>query len=343
MATEASAEAPPEEPEAPTAAPEAPAADSEAPSEGGIIRKKKGVPKPFNFRRPNKFNRDHFRAFQIVHETFARQLTTVYSTTLRTASNVSLVNVEECSYGEFIEASDNPSFMAILQISPLPGASLWYMPMQLTMGIIERLLGGPGKGPYPDRPLTDIESILMRDLTDRGLREMTYSYESLFEVHAKTMQLESNPQFAQISAPSDMVLLVTFEVKVGDSEGNLQLCIPYASLQGQLENLAGGHLFKDRPSVDPAAILHALRERVSDAPVDVNVLFNTVEMTGTDILALNVGDVLPLRHNINAPLTVKAHGVPHLLAKPGRQGKRLACQIVGTVADATDTTGTVNE
>jgi flagellar motor switch protein FliM len=305
---------------------------SEASSGVQVLRKKKGEPKPFNFRRPNKFNRDHFRAFQIVHETFARQLTTVLSTTLRTVSNVSLLSVEECSYGEFIEASSNPSFMAILQISPLPGASLWYMPMPLAMGIIERLLGGQGKGPYPERPLTDIESILMRDLTDRSLREMTYSYESMFEVHAKTMQLESNPQFAQISAPSDMVLLVNFEVKVGDTEGVAQLCIPYASLQAQLEYLTGGHLFKDRPAVDPAAIAKAIQTRMLNAAIDVDVMFNTVSMTGSDILELRIGDVIPLHHNVNAPLTVKADGVAHLLAKPGRQGKRLACQIVDDIS-----------
>lgn len=294
-------------------------------------QKKKGEPKPFNFRRPNKFNRDHFRAFQIVHETFARQLTTVFSTTLRTVSNVSLVGIEECSYGEFIESADNPSFMAILQISPLPGASLFHMRLPLAMGIIERLLGGPGKGPFPERPLTDIESIIMRDLTDRCLREMTYSYESLFEVHAKTMQLESNPQFAQVSAPSDMVLLVNFEVRVGDTVGIAQLCIPYASLQHKLDSLVGGHLFKDRPSVDPVAIEKALQSRMLDAPVDVDVMFNTVTMTGADVLQLAVGDVLPLRHSVNTPLTVKVDGVPQLLAKPGRQGKRLACQVVDVV------------
>lgn len=294
-------------------------------------RKKKGEAKAFNFKRPNKFNRDHFRAFQIVHETFARQLTTVLSTTLRAVSSVSLVSVEECSYGEFIEGARNPSFMAILQISPLPGASLWYLPMELAMAVIERLLGGSGKGPFPERPLTDIESILMRDLTDRCLREMTYSYESMFEVHAKTMQLESNPQFAQVSAPSDMVLLVNFEVKVGDTVATAQLCLPYASLQAQLENLTGGHLFKDRPSSDPIAIAAALRNRAFEVPLDVSVLFDTVAMTGSEILELVVGDVLPLHHHIDAPLTVKAHGVPHLLAKPGRQGKRLACQIIASV------------
>lgn len=304
---------------------------SEAARREQLLRKKRMEPKPFNFKRPNKFNRDHFRAFQIVHETFARQVTTIFSTTLRTVTSVSLLMVEETSYGEFIESTSNPSFMAILQISPLPGASLWHMPQSLSMGIIERLLGGLGNGPFPDRPLTDIESLLMRDLTDRCLREMTYAYESMFEVHAKTMQLESNPQFAQIAAPSDMVLLVNFEVKVAEMEGIAQLCIPYSSLQAQLENFTGGHLFKDRPTNDPAAISKALRSRIMDIPVDVNVLFNTVTMTGADILELAVGDVLPLQHGVNTPLTVKAHGVPHLLAKPGRQGKRLACQIVASV------------
>jgi flagellar motor switch protein FliM len=295
------------------------------------FRKKKGEPKVFNFRRPNKFNRDHFRAFQIVHETWARQLSTVFSTTLRAASAVSLLSIEECSYGEFIESTSNPSFMALLQITPLPGASLWHMPTPLTMAILERLLGGAGKGPFPTRALTDIESSLMRDLTDRSLREMTYAYETLFETHARTMQLESNPQFAQISSPSDMVLLVTFEVKIDDTEGTIQVCVPYASLQTKLENFKGGHLYEDRTAIDPEAIAKVVNERILECPVEVNVLFDDVTMLGTDILGLEVGDVLPLHHRVTTPLTVKADGVPHLLAKPGRQGKRLACQVVGTV------------
>lgn len=295
------------------------------------LRKRKGEPKVFNFRRPNKFNRDHFRAFQIVHETWARQLSTVYSTTLRAPATVSLLSIEECSYSEFIESTSNPSFLSILQITPLPGASLWHMPMPLAMAIIEHLLGGAGKGPFPDRPLTDIESMLMRELTDRSLREMTYAYESLFEAHSRTMQLESNPQFAQISSPSDMVLLVTFEVRIDEYESTAQLCIPYASLQEQLESFTGGHLFKDRPLIDPAAIAHALRNRVLDVPVDVAVHFNSVTMAGSDILELAVGDVLPLHHRISTPLTIETDGIAHLLAKPGRQGKRLACQVVDAI------------
>ncbi len=295
------------------------------------LRKKRGEPKVFNFRRPNKFNRDHFRAFQIVHETWARQLSTVYSTTLRAPATVSLLSIEECGYSEFIESASNPSFLAILQISPLPGASLWHLPMPLTMSIIEHLLGGAGNGPYPNRPLTDIEATLMRDLTDRSLREMTYAYESLFEAHARVMQLESNPQFAQISSPSDMVLLITFEVRIDEAEGTANLCIPYASLQDHLENLTGGHLFKDRPNIDPAKIGQALRNRMLDVPVDVDVMFNSVTMSGTEILELAVGDVLPLHHRITTPLTIKADGIPHLLAKPGRQGKRLAAQVVDAI------------
>ena len=176
----------------------------------------------------------------------------------------------------------------------------------------------------------------MRDLTDGCMRELTYSYESLFEVHAKTMQLESNPQFAQIASPSDMVLLISFDMKIGDAESVVQLCIPYSSIQHQLDKLSSNHAFADGPQFDEAEVRLAVQRRVLDVPVDVNVLFNEVAMTGSEILELAVGDVLPLGHPTTEPLTVKADGVPHLLAKPGRQGKRLACQILDTAEHSSD-------
>src|SRR5262249_35052578 len=98
--------------------------------------------KTFDFRRPSKFSRDHFRAFQIVHETFSRQLTTVLSTSLRTMCQVTLDEVEQLSYGEYVQELPNPSFLAIFQLDPLPGASMIFIPLPLVMNCIEFLLGG---------------------------------------------------------------------------------------------------------------------------------------------------------------------------------------------------------
>lgn len=307
--------------------------DEAAPTYGGRRRNSRGarksVAKTFDFRRPSKFSREHFRAFQIVYETFARQWTTVLSTSLRTVSQVTLVSVEQMSYGEYIEHTPNPTFIALFQMSPFPGASLFHLPLPLTMTAVERLLGGTGVGStHPNRPLTDIESGLMRETTDRALRELTYAHESLFEVQAKVMQLESNPQFAQIAAATDMMLVISFDVRIGGEQGAATMCIPFSSLQTQLESFSGGHLFADAPKVDVEDVSDRLNERLLDVPVDVSVQFSPISLTSSEIVDLQVGDVLPLHHPINEPLTLHAEDQAYLYAMPGRRGKRLAAQIV---------------
>ena len=100
-----------------------PSESSGAPSAGGRRRRKSG-PQPFDFRRPSKFSRDHARALQIVHETFARQFTTILSTTLRSVSQVTVSTVDHISYDEYVRSSPELAFLALLNIDPLPGAGI---------------------------------------------------------------------------------------------------------------------------------------------------------------------------------------------------------------------------
>src|SRR5690349_15948573 len=126
----------------------------------------------FDFRRPNKFSRDHVRAFQIVHETFARQLSTVLATTLRAGASCSFGKVEQLTYDEYVRSLPNPSYMVILSLNPLPGAALLQFPLPITFAAVDRLLGGIAGAASPKRPLTEIEQNLMRSVVDRALREL---------------------------------------------------------------------------------------------------------------------------------------------------------------------------
>ncbi len=284
---------------------------------------------PFDFRRPNKFNRDHVRALQIVHETFARQLTTVIATTLRAVSQVSLTSVEQLTYDEYVRSLPNPSYMVILSLNPLPGAAVMQLPLPIVFAAIDRLLGGNGDSLSPKRPLTEIESNLMRGLMDRALRELEYAYETLVHVEAEIVQQEFNPQFVQIAAPSDMAMAVSFETRIGSKRGTSSLCIPYTTMQPVLETLASQHLFADRSHRDPVQWAHALEDAVASVPVEIAVRFGSVALTSREIVELQVGDIVPLEHPIDRPLTVSVDGVPCYEAVTGRRGKHLACLVVG--------------
>ena len=302
-------------------------AGSVTPSSGARKKRKSG-PQPFDFRRPSKFSRDHARALQIVHETFARQFTTILSTTLRSVSQVSVASVDHISYDEYVRSSPELSFLAILNMSPLSGAGILQLPLDIAMTALDRLLGGTGEGSQPSRALTDIESSLLRELVQRVLRELDYSFESLVKTSTSIVQLESNPQFAQVAAASDMVVVATYEVRIGSRESTASLCIPFAALAPILEHVTGNALFVDRKGTDPVESARAVAHSLTGVPVDVSVRFDAVTLTSSEILDLQVGDVLPLRHPISAPLSVVAADRTCALAVPGSKGRRLAFMIV---------------
>jgi flagellar motor switch protein FliM len=284
----------------------------------------------FDFRRPSKFSRDHVRAFQIVHETFARQLSTVLATTLRAGASCSFGKVEQLTYDEYIRSLPNPSYMAILSLNPLPGAALLQFPLPITFAAVDRLLGGTGDAASPKRPLTEIEQNLMRSVVERALRELEYAYETLVRVEAEIVQQEFNPQFAQIAAPSDMVLVVSLELRIGEKKGTASICVPFATLAPVLEHLASQSLFQDQRGEDPDTWRGRLEQAMSRVPVELHVRFASVALTSAEIVSLRVGDVVPLNHGIDEPLTITVDDVHCYDAVSGRRGKRLACLVTGT-------------
>jgi flagellar motor switch protein FliM len=293
------------------------------------------TPVVYDFRRPNKFTREHVRALQIASETFARQFTTVLSTTLRTVSQVQARGIHQLAYDEYIRDVPNPTYLAILSLAPLAGASIFHLPLPVVMTAVDRLLGGPGAGPALHRPLTEIEQSLMRDLLGRVLRELAYAFESLTPLEPVVLHQESNPQFAQIGSPSDMVIVFVYDLRIGGQAGEATLCVPFASLQPVLDEVAGNSLLAGRVETDAESVRDALAGRMGGAPVTVSVSFPPVTLALSDIVDLRPGDVLPLEHSVDAPLEVSVGGLPRFSARPGRRGKRLACVITSVAAKET--------
>ena len=298
----------------------------------GIVQTAKSTrrrsgPQSYDFRRPNKFSREHVRALQIVNETFARQVANVLASTLRAVSQVTVSGIEQLTYDEYIRSTEAPTYLAILSLDPLPGAGILHIPLPVAMSAIDRLLGGSGAGSYPKRPLTDIEAGLVRGLTQRILRELSYAFESLVSIDAQLVVQESNPQFAQVAAPTEMVVVATFDMRIGDQTGVATLCLPFSSLQNVLDNFVG----KSHYGHEPERRIESeqkISSQLRNATVDVSVAFNPISLSSGEIVGLAPGDVVPLQHRVDSPLTVTVAGVPCYTAVAGRKGKRLACLVV---------------
>ncbi|MCU1378351.1 MAG: Flagellar motor switch protein FliM [Acidimicrobiales bacterium] len=290
----------------------------------------------YDFRRPNKFSREHVRALQIVNETFARQWTTLLSTSLRAVSQVTVRKVEQQTYDEYVRDIPNPSYLAILALQPLAGSAILHLPLPVVMAAVDRLVGGPGSAKQPRRAVTEIEASLLRSLMGRILRELAYGFESLVQLEPQLIHQESNPQFAQIASASDMVVVVEFDVRMASTGGVASLCIPFSALQPVLDELTNNAAEAGRQSIDPIGLRLSLEERLNDAPLPVSVRFTQVTLTASEIVALTPGDLVSLHHHVDAPLDVAVSGVSRFQGRAGRRGKRLACLVLDTDSRISD-------
>ncbi len=311
-----------DDPSPPDAAPPV----SGAPARG---RSRRGDgPQRYDFRRPTKLSREHARTLQIICETFARQYTTVLTTTLRVVASVGLLSIEQQTYDEYVSTMNNPTYMGILTVEPLPGAGVFELSLSTAMAAVDHLLGGPGGSSQPERPLSDIESALMRGLVDRALRELRYALEPVVHLEPELVSVEYNPQFAQAAAPTDLVLVASFELRIGEAECIATICLPFNPLFAKLEAAAGQNVTSERERAAREAARRTIARRLTEVPVDVAVRFASSRLSSAQLADLEVGDVLPMRHAVSAPLAVTAADVTFAHAVPGTQGKRLACLVV---------------
>lgn len=259
--------------------------------------------------------------------TFGRQSTTVLTTALRAVCTLTLAQIEELSYDEYLTGLPEGSVCAVLTFEPLPGKGLLTLDQKTLLTMIDHLLGGPGVDDQPDRPLTELEQALVRHLLNRMLRELAYAIEPVAATTPVLVGLESNPQFVQAAAPTDPVVLARMELVVGKRTSAADLCLPYAMLAPALEELSRteDQSEKTRMRVQAAALTS---QRLSDVMVEVSVRFEPLRLPSSQIGRLTVGDVLNLDHRTTTPLAVTAASTTFALAVPGTSGKRQAALIV---------------
>jgi flagellar motor switch protein FliM len=289
--------------------------------EAGILR--------YDFRRPTKLSRDHTRALQMSYETFARRLTTQLTSGLRQVCQVTLVAIEQQTYEEYIGGLAQTTIIAELSIEPLPGTAILEFSVPTALACVDYLLGGPG-GDQPTRPLTDIETPLLRSLIDQMLAVLRYAMETTTSIEPVLGSIEYNPQFVQAASATDTMIVGSFEMRIGNQVCLATLCIPFASI---LPKLDSGR--DKRPSTPGEQLVQAqtasrLRTALGGAPISVSVRFQSLTLTPDKLLSLTPGDVLPLNHRVTAPLSVEAGGTTFAHALAGRAGSRLAGLVVGT-------------
>ncbi len=292
-------------------------------------RRTSGEVTPYDFRRPVQLSRENSRTLQIALETFARQTSTVMTSALRSVCQIQLVDLEQRTYTEYVETLPDLTHMTVFSMQPVQQPAVLQMPLEVAMGCLDRLLGGPGPVEQPQRPLTDLESTVVGDLLERLVTEVRYAFSSLVALEPAVVGVQYSPQLAQLAHATDAMVVARFVLLREGGEHPMTLAM---SFNGLLPHLAAGSsqavsALERAARAEASALLAA---GIQEVPVDVSVRFRATPADPLELSGLAVGDVVRLRHPAQAPLDVTAADVVFAHATPGTQGTHLAALVVAS-------------
>ena len=295
--------------------------------------------KTYDFKRPDKFSKDQIRTLYMLHESFARMFNTYLSTHLRTMVSVEVASVEQLTYQEFVQSLSNPSVISVLAVPPLKGNIILEVNTEIAFAYIDRVFGGEGKVGLKPRVLTEIEEAVMKRFVTTAMNQLKESWSNVAEFFPNLEATESNPQFTQIVPPSDMVVIITIQMKVGDVEGMMNICIPYLVLEPIMPKLTTTFWVASSVSKDdnPSQV-DVLQRKIERTKVPFVVEMGTIDITIHEFLTLGFGDVLQLDTKLDDEFKCMVGTRPKYYCRPGTFGKKMAVQITRVMNEGDEET-----
>jgi len=272
----------------------------------------------YDFKRPERVGKEQMRALQTLHEGFGRNFGAALSALLRGIVEVKLTSVDQLTYSEFVFSLENPTCFNLLRADPLEGNLILDINPSILYPVIDRLLGGGREsGPLARRPLTEIELRLVTRITNLFLEELRHAWENVLKLDLAVVRVESNPQLVQIVPPNEVVVLISFELTVGDVRGMMNLCIPFNAIErigGKLSS--NSWVAYGRRQATPESVQNLSRS-LQGSLVEVVVEMARTRISTRDLIGLRVGDIITTEKDIHTSLLVGVEGVPKFYAHAG--------------------------
>ena len=282
---------------------------------------------PFDFRHPVFLSSSEWRKLRMEVEEFVESTGALLSTYLRLDLSLQLGKLHTLTFGEFTTALPSPTHLTLFKTDPLRGISLVEIRSGIGHAVIDRLLGGPGTAGAAERNFTEMEIALLDQFVQLIMEEWCKLWGTLQELRGEILGHENNPKFLQCASSDTLLLGMVLEIRMGETEGKIQLAFPYNSLEPLINKLA---LVGATPAMPPAtAAPHLPRwsKSLEKVPMNMNACWPAMKVPTRALMGLKVGAVLDLKAEDAERLEMRVGKVVKFRGRLGTRENKWAVQI----------------
>jgi flagellar motor switch protein FliM len=285
--------------------------------------------KTYDFRRPDKFSKEQLRTLQAIHENVARIYAARLSARLRTPVTITLADTAQMIFDEYLTGLVLPTQLVVMAAPSLGGPFMLDLDLGLAFACIDRVLGGAGRIPTERREPTAIEAELIGRLTAEIIPAIGEGWQHLEPVEAQVTETALRPALLRVAAPSHVVAVLTYEVRIGGQTAPLVLCYPHAALEPLLPRLSATAWYAaPERGADVAHEKAELIAALQTVEIPVSATLAGAELSVDDLVGLQPGDVIRFDDRVNQPIRLSVMDEARAWAVPGRVGDRLALRVV---------------
>jgi flagellar motor switch protein FliM len=286
---------------------------------------------PYDLSSQEKIIRGRLPTLDIINQMFSRLFRNSLSTLLRKSADVSTVSTDTVKFGEFLKSLPVPSSLHVFRMEPLRGHGLVVVESKLVFSLVDTFFGGTGSSKLKivGRDFSAIEIRMTKSVVVKALEDFEKAWKPVHAVSVNYVRSEVNPQFAAIVPPTDVVLVILFEVEMEGFSGTITVCIPYATVEPIMPKLRE-NFQSEQVEVDQAWI-RRLRTQLMQAEVELVVELGKITMSTRDLLKMKVGETIVLGNDVSDPLEVTVQEVKKFKGFPGVSRGAKAVQITDII------------
>lgn len=250
--------------------------------------------KNYDFARPSKFSKEHLRTLEIIFEHYGRLLSTNLPVYLRKNIQVEVMNSEAVTYSEFANSLSNPMLLGVVNFAPLKGTVLLEMATNIGYAMVDRMLGGMGEPLKKTRDFSEIELLIIERLLTVCVNLLREPWKNVVELSPRLERIETNSQFAQIISPSEMIAIITINIKIGEVEGLMNVCLPYITLDTVMDKLNTKFWYSSQQDKEEISYTDMVENLLEKAPIPVKAVLGQSSFSISDFAGLQPGDIIRL-------------------------------------------------
>lgn len=289
--------------------------------------------KDYDFARPAKFSKEHLRTMEIIFEHYGRLLSTNLPGYLRKNIQVEVMNSEAVTYSEFSNALSNPVLLGVVNFDPMPGSIIIELATNLGYAMVDRMLGGMGEPLDKSREFSEIELLIIERIMNACINLLREPWKNVADIHPRLERIETNSQFAQFISPSEMIAIITINMRIGDVEGLMNVCLPYMTLEDVMDRLNTKYWFSSMQQRGDQEYTELIEALISKAPMPVKAVLGKSSISVNDFINLQVGDIIRLDTKVEEELNVYVGNIKKFTALPGASGDRYAVRVTSIIRE----------